>query len=1142
MQYQNFCQPGSPPEAGHWSFMKKCMVMKLATIVLMLLVLQVQAAVSQTVTMSGNNLPLKEVFAQLEKKTGYVVFYNAALLTKTTPITFNVKDMPVEDFLRRVMMGQPVDFEISAKTITIKEKEVMPDVTPAVQQEEPPIKGKVLDEKGGPLPGATVSVAGTNRGVQTDGDGNFSIKAKKTDVLLISYIGYDRKMVSLSGATLPIQAQLQLSKESMEEVVVIGYGTVNKRDLTGAVSSVKTADIKDVPVTRVDQMLQGRIAGAEIVSTDGEPGAATSIRIRGTRSISASNEPLFIVDGLMDAIRSLNELNPSDIASIEVLKDASSTAIYGSRGSNGVIIITTKTGGDKAGKTNFTFRTDVGQSKLPRYLDLMNATEFAQLQNDRYYFSAAANQTKPLEEYPYPDPLSLGEGTNWTEEITRTAPYANITLSATGGDKATQYFFSVNHNNNQGIIDNSGLKRYQVRLNLDRTISKFVKAGVRFNYSNIKRAINNADVGTNTLWYRSTLFLAPTIAAYKPDGSFNDWNTQWYSGTLFDSPIANVQLRKNDQSERSLSTMAYVEARIFKDIVLKSTISYSDYSMLADQFTPGTMPSRVKANSGAYAYKRSYAVSNLLNENTVSYKKTFNKIHTVDAVYGFTIQKQQYTNMTASGSGYFVDDTGPNDLAAIPSKETLSVGSYLENLVRVSQLARLNYNYKSKYYLTVTGRADGASNFAANNKWAMFPSAAAKWNISREGFMLPIKKISELSLRLSGGTSGNDAISRYQSLPRLTSSSTGYLFGGAQPVAYYPSRIANEGLTWEKTTSYNAGLDVGLFNQRLEITLDAYMSRTSDLLLTVQLPTQSGYNSRLANIGKTSNKGIELTVSYDNIRRKNFTWSTTFTAAHNKQMVEDIGGLDRISAYDNPYGAFYMMYGYVKGKPLNALWGMEYAGTWKSQAEITQDKTDKKYASSAVSYYSPGRQRYIDQNHDGVLDNQDLVYLGNADPKMYGGLQNTFSIYKVNISFYFNYSLGGDIYNPTETFMGTGVYLSNQFRYMVNAWHPVRNPDSDYPRADSKDDIPNDRFVHKATFLRFKNFAVGYPVQLGKITGNKLQSLNLSVSGNNLVLWKYYNGYDPEVSTQSEGSTIRRMDNGAYPSSRTITFSAELKF
>jgi hypothetical protein len=259
-------------------------------------------------------------------------------------------------------------------------------------------------------------------------------------------------------------------------------------------------------------------------------------------------------------------------------------------------------------------------------------------------------------------------------------------------------------------------------------------------------------------------------------------------------------------------------------------------------------------------------------------------------------------------------------------------------------------------------------------------------------------------------------------------------------------------------------------------------------------------------------------------------------------MVEDIGGLDRVATYNNAHGAQYMMYGYEKGRPLNALWGMQYAGVWKSTEEIAKDKTEKKWASSAVSYYSPGRQRYIDQNHDGLLDNNDLVYLGNADPKVYGGLQNSFRYKRLYASFYFNYSVGGDIYNPVELFMGTGTYLSNQFRYMVNAWHPVRNPNSDYPRADSKDDIPNDRFVHDATFLRLKNISLGYSFDLSRLTGKKLQSLALTLSGNNLYLWKYYNGYDPEVSTQSEGSTIRRMDNGAYPASRTFTFGAELKF
>lgn len=1102
----------------------------------------------ETVSLSGKDLPFTSVIAELERQTSYVVFYNVDLLKRTRPVTLAVRNMPVSQFLELLVKDQPVDYEITSKTITIKEKP-RPQSWVSVQGTEellkavpPPVSGRVTDSKGSPLSGATVTISGTAKSVATGKDGEFTIDAKPTDVLVISYVGYESRVVALKDARQPLAVRLAQATKNMDEVVVIGYGTVAKKDLTGSVTRVKTEDLDHLPVTRVDQMLQGRIAGAEIVSTTGEPGAGTSIRIRGTRSISASNEPLYIVDGVMDAIGSLNEINPSDIASIEVLKDAASTAIYGSRGSNGVIIITTKSGGDKLGKTSFTFRNDAGFSELPRYLDLMNATEFAQLQNDRYYFASTSNRTKPLESYPFPDPLSLGEGTNWTKEITRRAPYQNTSLSANGGDKQTQYFFSLNYNNNQGIIKNSGLQRYQARLNLDRTISKFVKGGVRFNYSTVDREINKADVGTSTLWYRSTIFLAPTMPAYKEDGSLNDWNSQWYSGTLFDSPLANVLLRENNQQEKSLSSMLYVEVKPLRNVTAKSTFSYLDFGRIENQFIPSTMPSRANANSGAYAYKRDYTTSNLLNENTLTYKNSWKKKHNFDALYGFTMQSLRYENINASGSGYFVDETGNNDLGAVPSKETVSLGSYLEKQVRVSHLGRVNYNFKSKYYLTTTLRADGASNFASSNKWALFPSAALKWNLKKEKLLSGLGKVNELSLRLSAGVSGNDAISRYQSLARLNATTGGYLFDGAQPVAYYPARIGNEGLTWEKTTSYNGGLDLSLFNRRLDVTLDLYQSNTSDLLLTVQLPTQTGYNSRLTNIGKTSNKGIELAVTYDNIRTRRFSWSTTLTAAHNKQLVEDIGGEDRISVYNNAWGAQYMMYGYVKGQPLNALWGMQYAGVWKSQEEIDQNKTDKKYASAAVNFYQPGRQRYIDQNGDGILDNNDLVYLGNADPKVYGGLQNTFTIRGFNVSVYFNYSYGGSIYNPVEVFMGTGTYLTNQFRYMVNAWHPVRNPTSDYPRADSKDDIPNDRFVHDASFLRFKNLSVGYPLDLKKATKSKLQSLTLTLSGNNLALWKYYNGYDPEVSTESEGSTIRRMDNGAYPTSRTVIFSAELKF
>lgn len=460
--------------------------------------------------------------------------------------------------------------------------------------------------------------------------------------------------------------------------------------------------------------------------------------------------------------------------------------------------------------------------------------------------------------------------------------FLHTVMAASGGDKATQYYFSANFNNNQDIILNSGLKRYQTRLNLDRTINDNVKAGIRINYSIIDRAVNSADIGTNTLWYRSTIFLAPTIKAYKEDGKLNDFNTQWYSGTLFDSPLANATLRTNDQKEKNLNAMAYIEVKPYKNILAKSTISWSDYNSNWNQYTPGTMPTRTNAQTGGYAYKRSYNVTNLLNENTLSYKKSWNKTHNFDALYGFTIQIRKFSNMNVSGTGYFVDDNEMNDLGAVPSKETIGLGSYLEDQARVSHLGRLNYNYKSKYYITVTGRADGASNFASNNKWGIFPSAAVKWNVSREPFMKNVRAIDELAVRLSGGTSGNDAIARYQSLSRLTATTGGYIFNGAQPVAYYPSRIANEGLSWERTTSFNAGLDLSLLNKRLDITLDVYKSLTTDLLLTVQLPTQVGYDSRLANIGKTSNKGIEIAINYDVIKQRNFTWTTTITAAHNR--------------------------------------------------------------------------------------------------------------------------------------------------------------------------------------------------------------------------------------------------------------------
>ena len=412
--------------------------------------------------------------------------------------------------------------------------------------------------------------------------------------------------------------------------------------------------------------------------------------------------------------------------------------------------------------------------------------------------------------------------------------------------------------------------------------------------------------------------------------------------------------------------------------------------------------------------------------------------------------------------------------------------------------------------------------------------------ISTEPFMKSATWIDDLSLRLSAGLSGNDAISYYRSMEALTSSTSGYLFGYSQPLAVYPSRLESKDLTWEKTAMYNLAVDFAVLKNRLELSLEAYYSKTTDLLLSVKLPTATGFDSRYTNIGATENKGVEFSINSRNIVRKNFSWETSFTLAHNTQMVLDTGSNDFVIAYESPTNNKYMMYGYVNGYPLNALWGFKAAGVWHNQDQIDRNKETKAYVSRSNAYYTPGHPYYVDVNHDGTLNEDDLVYLGSADPVIYGGIQNTFHIGKLRLSAYFNYSLGGKIYNLSELWMA-GSSMTNQYRYMLNAWHPERNPQSNIPAAYFSDELPSSRMVYDASYLRLKNISVGYTFDLRKVTKH-LRDITVSANGENLYLWKYYNGYDPDVSTNSGGSTIRRMDNGAYPKARTIIFSVQIRY
>ena len=1008
----------------------------------------------------------------------------------------------------------------------------------SLQAQTADVTGRVTDESGEALPGAIV-VAKDGKGQTketstTDDKGFYTIKCGKNDILEFYFLGYDDVKMQLEGRQLMDVVMSPSAATKLDDVVVIGYGSVKKSDLTGSVSNVKMGDVRDTPVTSIDQAIQGRVAGADIMSTSGEPGATTSIRIRGTRSIEASNEPLIVVDGVIDAVSDLNDINPADIESISILKDASSTAIYGARGSNGVILITTKSATDVGGAvSNFsvTLKASAGFSQLPSKLDIMDGTQFAMYRIEYGHRDNNGKWTtnKPISEGTYNDPYAMGaQTTDWIDYITRTAPYQSYNLSLNGFTGATKYLLSVNYTDNQGIIKESGESRLSVNFNASTAPFKWLSLGARLYFADRSQDDNLVSIG-GTSYYNSAIYLSPFTS---PTSKYNSLST---ATTKYSNPGHHLSESSKITDRMMFKITGWAEAKLLKNFKFKTQVSTYKYDRFKATYNPSTLPSR-EDGLGGYAYKQDYFEDKFNWDNTLNFSKSWND-HALSAMVGSAYYDFITTAMSVSGQGYMVDDAKWNNLGAVQDKNTLSVSSSEVKKRTLSFFGRINYDYDKRYYLTTTLRGDGASNFAAGNKWGFFPSVALRWNISNEKFMRRSSEVDELALKLSFGRSGNDAISAYRSLGALTTVNNGYIYGENLPVGIRPDRLASPDLTWEKTDLCNVSLTGSFFNSRLSFDAEAYYSRTTDLLLWVQVPVTTGYTQRLDNLGSTRNMGVELSIESRNIVRRNFSWTTSFTISHNNQMVTDIGSEDYVIARKAPE-TDYMMYGYVKGYPLNSLWGFKYAGVWKSQEEIERNKVTKSRA--AMNDKLLGYPTYIDKNHDGSLDADDLCYLGNADPVIYGGLQNTFRLGKFSLGVFFAYSLGGKIFNYSELYM-SGSNRTNQYSYMINAWHPEKNPQSNLPAAGIIDgaDLHSDRMVHDASYLRLKNASLGYNVN---VRSKVIKELKLSVSGENLYLWKYYNGFDPDVSSESDKGTIRRMDLGAYPKPRTVIFSVQLKY
>lgn len=996
------------------------------------------------------------------------------------------------------------------------------------------VTGIVSDDKGEPLAGVVISShAGPASpdvlsSAVTDALGKYSISCANNALLRFQFLGMQTTEEHVNKRATVNVVMFQDKNFTIDEAVVIGYGAVTKTDLTGAVANVKMSEIRDIPVSSVDQALQGRISGVDIMSTDGEPGATTSIRIRGTRSISASNEPLYVVDGIMDAIQDINDLNPDDIESISVLKDASSTAIYGSMGANGVIIITTKSASDvKTDKPKISFKEAFGMSELPQGLDIMNASEYVM------YKGLISPDTSK-----YQDPYSYEEGSDWISLMTRKAFQQKYDLTVQGGKKDNKYYTSFGFLDNQGIVIGTGQKKITANIKHDRTLFKWLTAdtGVRFTY----RKNDKTTASINGSSRRSAQYLNPLL---KPGQTWDEDETE-NGRAHYTDPVSLSKLQSYYTDKYTINGNLGLTAKLTKHIELKSQLSATLAENAMFRYDPGNLPRKVALDiETGEAYRSEQSARTFSSENTLSYRNRWNKVHNFDALLGFTGYTRNSESLSVSGAGYLSDDIKWNNMNAVTSKETYEVNTGHTVVNKMSGFARVNYNYKQRYYATFTGRADGSSNFAENNKWGFFPSAALKWNVHKEPWMKRVKDVDELSVKFSAGRTGNDAIAAYRSLAALGTTTEAYLFNGSQPVAYYPSRIANPDLTWETTDMLNLAISGSFFNSRLNADVELYTSRTKDLLLDVATADVTGYSSRLTNIGKTSNKGFELTLESRNIVKRNFSWSTTLTVSHNTQVVLDCGTEEYISTYNAPStSGGYMMMGYVKGYPLNSLWGFQYAGVWHNLEEIQKNNITHAYVSeTGAKSTTLGAPKYVDVDNNGIINMDDLVYLGNADPVVYGGFQNDFRYRKFNFGFYFTYSLGGKLYNYAALWM-SGTTRTNQYRYMLDSWDAIRNPYSDIPAAGVNVDsfYPSSFQVYDASFLRLQNVNIGYTFSFKN--KNFFKSLNLSLTGNNLLLWKNYIGFDPDISTSSEGSVLRRVDIGSYPKARTYMFNIKLSY
>ena len=1005
------------------------------------------------------------------------------------------------------------------------------------------ITGKITSEAGEALPGVSVVVKGTTTGTVSDVNGMYSITVPDVaEILVFSYVGYIPEEVEIGNKT-TINIMLSEDIKSLGEVVVIGYGTQKKSDLTGSVSSVKSEELKAVPATSLDQALQGRAAGVQVTQLSGKPGAETSIRIRGTSSILAGNEPLYVIDGMLVSsdggdmstgvnlgprIGALASINPSDIESIEILKDASATAIYGSRGTNGVVLITTKRG--RAGKANISFESYYGIQQISNKVEVLNAEQFGNLVNEA---NINANETPK-----YVNPKNLGAGTDWQEELFRTAPIANYQLSASGGDAKTRYAISGGYFTQEGIILSSDFKRYSFRANLDRDLSKRLTIGTSLSLAHISSTGILTNAGTIVPGVvTSALLFYPTNKVYDPNGPGGYTYENDEFGRALGNPVAEAKEFNSFGTTSRVLGNVYANYEIIEGLEFKTSLGVDGFASKERAFGPNFLR-RTKASKGEVSIG---AIQGLtwLNENTLTFNKTINEKHNINAVVGYTLQEFKNESLLAYSFDFLDNRTGYHNIGAgvNPQKPANSESQW--NMV--SYLGRVNYGLNDKYLFTVTGRVDGSSKFAKGNKYGFFPSGAVAWKVSNEEFMKDINFFSDLKLRASYGVLGNQAIPPYSSLPAVGSIGEGVFNGSDVYTGKEPLLYANEDLKWESTRQLDLGLDASFFNHRISVTADYYHKKTYDLLLDTPIPNTSGFSSTVLNVGNVENKGFDLDIRTVNTKGK-LQWNSSINFSINRNKITNLN-----SDEDIPVS---MGGGILRvGQPIGTFYGYIFDGIFQTDEEASNSpvlKGQEATAPYAPSHAKAGDRKYRDISGDGVIDEQDRTVIGSVQADFTWGFNNTLSYKGLELSFFIQGSQGNELANfnlfDLQNFNGQNNVMAEA---ALNRWTPA-NPSNKYPRALASGNLDQGIFssniVEDASYVRLKNITLGYNLPSSFLENIKVSSLRIYVSGTNLVTLTKYSGYDPEANTYGQNSTLIGVDNGGYPMSKTYLVGLNIGF